>query len=236
MKKGKGRLDQSEFVEGRDSYAAKYHRVMRASSREHHSLVRIVECDDHLFYELETDEKLKAIGLGGYSEVIFQTADEDIDFTKDPRTSLSGKVNAGRRRPEGLAVTGCTSVIKVGEKRRTIVFMRRETGKEDTEEMKCALKLSALFHELGHVDDFEKGINWNYPKFRVVDAEIYAHRYACAKLIQGKHSLLLGYYLDGLNDMAKSDSEYVRKAAQAVIDSPDFQRYKAAVSPNYGSG
>jgi len=220
---------RKQFVEGRDSYEVGYRRFCRSAPDEHPSLLRVIECDDDSFYDMTTDEKLRHFGLGGYTEVIFKTAD-DIDFTKDPTTSKDGVVNASRQKSGGTSITGCTSVIEVHGKRRTIVFMRKATGTDDSEEIMCALKLAALFHEIGHVDDYEKGVNWKQETVNVVDAEVYAHHYACTRLLEAKQRVLLKYYLTGLDQMAESQSEYVKRGALRVMESPEYAKYKSATA------
>lgn len=67
---------------------------------------------------------------------------------------------------------------------------------EDEEEIefKFLLKYLALIHELGHIDDFNKGINFNLSerKINLIEAEAYADVFAL-KLLKDKKSLFLQY-------------------------------------------
>ncbi len=218
------------FREGRGSYEKEYQRVIRTAYKQHPSLLKIIECNDEEFYEMGTEMRLKHFDLEGYTEVALDTIGE-IDFSKDPTTSEEGKVNEIWKRPEGYCVAGFTSVIQFNKERRTIVFMRKETGGNGDTNVKAATKLSALFHELGHVDDFEKQINYSERTLNLVEAEVYAHHFACRKLVEGDYKILLGYFLHSLNELAKSDSEYVKVAASRVIASPEFVGYQNAAIP-----
>jgi hypothetical protein len=84
------------------------------------------------------------------------------------------------------------------------------------------------------VADIEEGINFHETEIDLIRAEVFAHHHACRELIKGRYRLPLGYYLDAIEDMAKSPSEYIRIAAKEVIDSPEWADYKSHVSPFYG--
>ena len=81
--------------------------------------------------------------------------------------------------------------------------------------------------------DIEQGINYRETQLDLVKAEIFARHHACRQLTNGRYRLPLGYYLDGIEEMANSQSEYVRLAAQEVVGSSSWAEYKAAVSPFY---
>lgn len=66
------------------------------------------------------------------------------------------------------------------------------------EELLHAGKLGIFFHELGHVDDFDKQLNFDThaKRYNFVNAEGHAHRFACAHLLHQKCRAALGLYLN----------------------------------------
>jgi len=226
------RQARNEFL---GPFVDEYRRVCEKAMRQHGSLIGIFDCPDEVFYDLDTNGRLAHFDFGQFQEVLLNVVDS-LDFDADP-TTRDGTINKHRPRPVGTSITGCTSVVSDGSSRRIVVFMRDATGgSEGDPEVKAALKLTALFHELGHVTDIEQGVNYRETQLELVPAEAFAHRHACRELIAGRYRLPLGYYLDAVEQMTESPSEYVRFAAREVINSPDWAKYRAEVSPFYKSG
>lgn len=217
----------------RISYERRYHDLVRDAIAEHPELIGIYECPDDVFYDDDRTLALKHAGLDGWERVLF-TPTDDLDFSADPTTSAGGIINDNRRRPDGDSASGCTMMVTDGTVRRLAIIMR-ETVRGDGEQISdttYAFKLAALLHELGHVTDFERQINYEATTGRLdlVGAEVFAHRYACDELLRRNCRLLLKHFLGGLERAARGDpSEYARIAARALIKGEDYKRYKDAV-------
>jgi hypothetical protein len=235
-RRDKAKAEQEQFLQqARNEFLGpfvdEYRRVCELAMKQHALLIGIFECPDDIFYDLDTTDKLAHFGFGQFQELLLDVGDQ-LDFDADP-TTRDGTINKHRPRPTGVSVTGYTSVVTDGANRRVIIFLRDATGGSDDAESTAALKLTALLHELGHVTDIEQGINYRETQLDLVNAEIFAHHHACRQLINGRYRLPLGYYLDGIEEMANSQSEYVRLAAKGVVESSSWADYKAAVSPFY---
>lgn len=222
-----GMRDQrpSAFLEGMDSYAEEYKKVKKAALREHPSLLRIFECDDVTFYKRSTDELLSMNSMGEYKRVHFKTLDIE-DVVDESTRGENGLVNEHHEKQEGTIITGYTTCIEGNGTRRTIVAMRNSTGTEGSYDIRCAMKMAALLHELGHVDDIEKGINWRRDnKIQWVDSEVYAHHYACKKMIDSNYFLVLGHFIDGLRKMMIDGYKHARLGAARFFESPETTHY-----------
>ncbi len=89
------------------------------------------------------------------------------------------------------------------------------------------IKLVVLFHELGHVDDIETGTNYGRHTVDPLEAEIYAHHFACRALINGKYRIALGWYLDQLTEMPAD------AAAAQFVKTREYAAYCREISPWY---
>lgn len=225
------------FIDGIDSYALAYAQVVGQCRRDHPSLLGVFECSDAEFYDYPPEKLLARFKLDDFRRVLFTTIDS-IDFGKDESTSQAGIVNDNHPRKQG-AITGHTTILERMGKQRSAIFMRRSTDTSivkkpednvDPADVVAATKLTALAHELGHVDDFEKAINYKNDTIALVEAEVYAHSHACNFLLNGNYVLALSFYLQGLEEMAGSNSEYVTIAASRVTQSPEYQEFTHAVA------
>jgi hypothetical protein len=90
---------------------------------------------------------------------------------------------------------------------RTIIFIRKSIGSQSNPLVKYALKIVALLHEIGHVKDWEQGINFNAEenKRSIIDVEVFAHKYALNALLEGDYKESLKMYLNGLENLLKTD-------------------------------
>ena len=220
----------SRFRDGVTFYEREYHRLVVDAKRDHVTLLDVFECDDRT-YCLGSDEQLQALNLAGYSRITFPLSD-NLDFQQDPSLSSNDILGDAQELFDGQ-VTGFTSVVENAGHRRTIVVMRKGTGQKPTvDNVKCeirALKVAALAHEIGHVDDIEKGINWKENIRNMVGSEVYAHHYACRTMMERSCFFALGLYVDGVAKMMKARSEYVRIAAEHVVKSTEFKQYRAVL-------
>jgi hypothetical protein len=107
--------------------------------------------------------------------------------------------------------------------------MRRSIGNANCSgEVIAMLKLAILLHELGHVSDFEQGINYSNQEIDLQNAEVYAHHFACRALIRGKYRIALGWYLQQLEELARFD-----RSAKSVTKSKMYKMYQREVSRFY---
>lgn len=222
------RRPTDEFV---GPFVERYQQTVERAKARHKSLLGIFECSDELFYEKNTNDKLAHFGLGSFRQVLLDIVG-DLDFDVDP-SAVDGIVNERIERLKGAQIIGTTSVVTDGSERRTLVFMRASTGGAENPETTAALKLPALFHEIGHVLDIENRLNFTGTSGDLVKAEAFAHHYACRELVAGRFRLTLGHYLKGIEELSESPSEYIQVAAKQVMGSYDWAKYKAEVSPFY---
>lgn len=217
-------------MDGIRFYESEYEKLKGEATRDHASLVGIFECDDRVYYDLDANEQCKELKLDGFVEVTFPL-DDDLDFSADP-TLENGNLGAGIKRPANGTVGGCASVIERQGERRTMILMRASWGGNWATGKKCelwSLKVGAIAHETGHVDDIEKGIHWKRDSRSMVGSEVYAHQYACRALMERSCFFALENYLNGVVKMMKAPSEYVRLAAEQMVKSEVFKRYRKVV-------
>lgn len=109
---------------------------------------------------------------------------------------------------------------KRGERHAVILLrMRRDAHEQSWIDF---INVAFLFHELGHVDDFEKGINFKVGHRDTEGSELYAHTFACRQLRERGFREVLGFYLGQLIDTAlKLTSASARKAASDFKASPE---------------
>lgn len=93
------------------------------------------------------------------------------------------------------------------------------------------MKLVVMFHELGHVNDFERLFSRPGAALDVIQTELYAHHYTCRQLIQGRYRIALGWYLLQLEELAQTDDTQQGDAARRLVRSRKYRRYWAEVSP-----
>jgi len=110
---------------------------------------------------------------------------------------------------------------------RTLIFLKRPAEWDD--EMFAGIGLCALFHELGHVDDFEKKLNL-IPGTDVdlLEAEAYAHLYAIRRMLRGNYILSLQQYIHCLRTHLTDPVDSIRRSAEKVIATTEFANAVAA--------
>jgi hypothetical protein len=102
-----------------------------------------------------------------------------------------------------------------------VVFLKKEDGDD------YVSKIPILAHELGHVDDVKHKYHLN-PDKAVVDlekAELYAHKFACEKLLEIRSLVGLCYYVNHIvEELVKSPSDPIAKAAISFKKTKLFHR------------
>ena len=219
-----GRID--EFL---GSYVKEYQEVCATACKRHRSLIGIFECADDVFYEATASERLEHFSLGRYSVVTFRSA-RNAPIAARRSDSLIDHLSISTR-PTDAECGGLTYVLTCGSKRHTSIFIRKSIGlsKKDCE-VEAMIKLVVLFHELGHVNDIEKGRNYRRHTVDPLHAEVYAHHFACRAMIKDKYRIALGWYLDQLAEM--TDDE----AAVRFSKSREYGVYQREISPLYKCG
>ena len=200
---------ESVFLEGVDSYVTAFQHLKRSPIVK--ALKGIYELNDDSFYNLTLEKKLDHIGLIGHSIVYY---DCEHDYEREHHADAAAK-----------GTGSASAVLDSSGNIRPIIFLRDrvdvdERDEESDENIKIevahAIQILVLLHELGHADDIAKGINFNHDErtLDLIGAEVYAHRFACTQAKKHNYRMTLGYYLENIDDGLKSETEYVRLAAE----------------------
>ncbi len=222
--RAEGRID--EFL---GSYVEEYQKVCATACNRHRSLIGIFECADDIFYEATASERLEHFSLNRYSVVTFRSA-RSAPIAARRGDGLIDHLPISTR-PTHAECGGLTYVLTCGSKRHTSIFIRKSIGLSRKDcEVEAMIKLVVLFHELGHVSDIEKGRNYGRYTVDPLNAEVYAHHFACRAMIKNKYRIALGWYLDQLAEM--TDDE----AAVRFSKSRKYSDYQREISPLYRRG
>lgn len=214
------------FIEGLDSYIDAYKKIKKDAFLEHRSLLRIIECDDDTFYDMSFEDILARHSLDEYKRVVMTTLDRDEDVVDEHTRGDNGLLNEKRQRAEGTIITGYTCCVEGNNTRRSVICMKASVGGVTDQNILSAMKIGALLHEIGHVDDIERGINWQYDnKLKWVDAEVYAHHYACKRMMESNYFVPLGQYIDGVRKMKDDGDKHARLGASRFLESAETQVY-----------
>ena len=123
-------------------------------------------------------------GYTGLTHVCFNLKGVDDDYlVEDRKSTINGATIAFRE---------ATSTL------RTLVLIRRTVVNVSRSEFKYAFKLIALLHEIGHVKDWEQGVNLKEGDVAILDAEVFANEYALRKLMEGDYRVALNTFMGAL--------------------------------------
>lgn len=122
----------------------------------------------------KTQEQLEGVGLGNSEPVYFSI--------KGKNYCEGGVLNTNSN------LRGCAINIKTDGLPEQVILIQKDFSREASlsaeiqEDWECMLKLTALAHELGHVEDMQLKTNSNFvyggnPTVDLVEAEAYAHAY-----------------------------------------------------------
>lgn len=203
------------FRHGKDSYVEALERLLTSELIRHTSLLAIVRLDSNsTLPECPGDEQLRLLGYEQYILYDWEHGANDDGYglpaAKNTGATLFVRDNLGRTR----------AIVTIKDTDIPIDVANRE------ETIACN-NLVILFHELGHVDDAEKRINIipgipGKPK----EAELYAHHYACKRMMKENLSAPLAIYITCVIDPAlQQDITAVRDAALEFKRSSDFKGY-----------
>lgn len=153
------------FFDALDSYETEFHTLVAEARASHPSLVGVFEVDDE---DRAFSERHQYGVEPGWEHIVFTCTDPNATTYNDPHH-------------EGNICGSTTAYREPGGRVRTLVLIRRAVpGTVLHRDGKYAFKLIALLHELGHVEDIERQVNF-HPAEGVADiirAEVYAHLHA----------------------------------------------------------
>lgn len=192
------------FYDYLDSYADEFQRIADEAKAEHPSLIGIHEVDDPTF--AENEKNWPKLGYGDLEQIFFTIEEAVPDYG-------AGSLDAN--------LCGSTSAFLDSDQNVRSVILIRQTvrGSIQHRELKYALKLASLLHEIGHVQDLERGLNFDPAtrRLRVIEAEVFAHLYALEQM--AKRNLLQSFNMlaNGLRD-AIPKGGYISDVAQKVLE------------------
>jgi hypothetical protein len=199
------------FIDGLDTYADEYARLVRNSGVKR--LLGVYEIPAERF-DVSGDGNLRVAGIH-HPQVML--TDASIPDDEEP-----GK--DGFAGPE-VTATGNTIATRNqhGHVQSAIFICNAPTGLEHIlDGPECARTL-VLLHELGHADDMAKGLNFDFSTDRLnwIGAEVYAHDYVIRSCLRRGYRLALLGYLNTLNANLHSTSVVVSKAADIALSHYD---------------
>jgi len=147
---------------------------------------------------------------------LFWSADDNLKYFGEEKSLKGGVVKAAK--PDG------------DDKVWTFVLVR--CLEESSAAAKACVLIAALMHEMGHVDDIERGkiLRFDTP-VDLVAAEEYAHRYAYKRMMRENIRFPLGVLLASiLNDSREAEDDTVRRAAALrVVGSGEYGQFRRFV-------
>jgi hypothetical protein len=198
------------FYDYLDSYSDEFQRIDAAARAEHPSLIGVHEVDEHTF--AESEKNWLKLGYGNLQQVFFDMDRELSEYGKgSPNANLCGSMSA---------------FLDSDQNVRSVILIRQTVkGTLQHRELKYALKLASLLHEVGHVHDLEQGLNFDVPakRFRVIEAEVFAHLFALEQMAKRNLRQSFNMLIDGLRD-AIPKGGYGSEVAKKVLDQlPEYQ-------------
>jgi hypothetical protein len=204
------------FYDFLDSYAEEFERTITEAKRTCPSLAGVHEVEDSVYRRPDWS----ALGHGDLQPMKLKTDDEIGDYTSHSgfgKANLCGLMTMFRD-PSGAL--------------KTVVFVRKTLKDFEHKENKYAMKIIALHHEIGHVHDIEHGLNFDLQNGRVnvLDAEVYANRYALDQLAD--RQLVQGYAMlaDALRK-ASTQADFLGEVARKVLQ--DLPEHKLVAWQDY---
>ena len=172
-------------------------------------------------YVKDEKEKLSYVGLESYEPIYFYN--KGLQYP--PGMGLQSSVN----------MRGATICIRNDSKIMQVIFLPKEVIKgtnhhaEDQDEIKSLLQLCALLHELGHVEDMQKSINYSFadmPTVQLLEAESYAHTYTLNYLNRAGARIARNMVADALYKLNQSNRNFDKNLYQQLCASIGKGRLK----------
>ncbi|MCR9116608.1 MAG: hypothetical protein NXI22_06625 [bacterium] len=163
----------------------------------------------------DKEEKFwEPLGYRDLTQIFYTIDDELTDYGK-----MSGKKQA-------TLDGGMTSFWDADKQLRSIITIKKNIkASVHTDEMKYAIKIASLLHEIGHVKDLEEGINLNVAdeQMDVIEAEVYANLYAIDELAKRDFFHGFGLLLSGLRDSIPQGGYIAKVATQVIERLPEYE-------------
>jgi hypothetical protein len=207
-----------KFYDFLDSYIDAFHREAGNAAKESSSLLGVHEVEDRQYYGSHDGTFAASLGYTGLTQVFVKTTDVGDEYLAQDRKSNVNGVTVAFRNTAGAL--------------KTIVMIRKTVPNVLATEFKYAFKLMALFHELGHVEDWEKAINLKDGDVAILEAEVYAHQYALRRLMEGDYRQALSTYLSALEELTKGDG-YRKDVATRLAGSELFVECRECVKTTW---
>lgn len=188
-------------------------RYVDAAKLRHKSLLGVYEMTSGMRQQ-DQSALLASLELGEYFPTQFRTDDKDEAYwEKGTQESFGGGAMVVRHKQ-----TECF---------RTLVTLDPfEHQYIENEWLRACVQTAHLFHELGHVDDFEKQRNIVLGRtLDFVAIELYAHHHACKRLISNRLKMAMAYYLHMLIRTLRNGSGPTKDAADAFAAQPIYGEY-----------
>jgi len=166
---------------------------------------------DEIFDKNES-EKLLSVGLDSYEPIYFSVEGSNYPETTGEQPFLKRE--------------GATICVKKDLKIEQVIFLKNHVQKElDVpielqSDWRSMVQLCALLHELGHVEDMQKSINFSLsemPSVKLVEAEAYAHTYALNYLNNLGASIARDTLSGSLYKLINSEYEFEKNLIQLVL-------------------
>jgi hypothetical protein len=168
-----------KFDHERDTYKEEFGRLCQLGKKVFPSLLNVHEVHDSA---LEVTD-FAALGYPGYKPFVFEEDAAIPDYGTVPGDFKNGH--------------GMVCYLEKDDSVRAVVLISRKVqfGCESTEEQRYAFKCLLLLHEFGHIDDMEKGINFDCKArtIRLMESEVYAELFMIDMLL--KRNLTVAYRL-----------------------------------------
>ncbi|RJP95342.1 MAG: hypothetical protein C4518_01500 [Desulfobacteraceae bacterium] len=163
-------------------------------------------------YVKDEREKLSYIGLESYEPIYF--SNKELQYP--PKMGLKSLSN----------MRGATICIRNDSKIKQVIFLPKDVAiigtnlhADSYEELKSLFQLCSLLHELGHVEDMQKSINFSLgdkPTIQLLKAEAYAHAYALNFLNQAGATIARNMLADALYKLNQSNRKFDKNLYQQI--------------------
>ena len=197
------------FYDWIDSYVAEFQRIAEQAKVDFPSLLGVHEVDDDLFYA-SNEEQWKTLGYDHLEQVFFELGEDCEDY---------GKRHKQKSNETTLEGSATAFVTTDGELRTTILIRQSLKSNFEHRELKYAVKIASLCHEIGHVKDFERGVNFDFENRTAdaIEAEVFAHLSAFEQMAHASYRMSYVTLYDSLEG-AIADPGYLGKVVNKVFE------------------
>jgi len=189
------------FYDSYDSYFEEFGKVVAQAKQQLPSLLGIFEVEDAEYYE--SDRSRFAPGM---QQIFWRSEAEHSGY--------------GTARDESN-INGYTNAFHAGEGQvKTLVIIRKTVPKSKPQrEYRYVLKLISLLHELGHVHDIERQVNFNHAAKTcdIIEAEVFAHVYSLQRMAERNYYQCFNLLTDTLRKCT-TDTSYLGEVAKLTLE------------------